>query len=60
MSWEGILKYLSLLLLPQEDPEICLPDKSVPIEILTKYCKMWLKNKENSKDKGAPPGKYVN
>jgi hypothetical protein len=21
---------------------------------------MWLKNKDNSEDKGAPPGKYVN
>ena len=33
---EGILKYPPPLLLPLEGPEICLHDRSIPIEILTK------------------------
>ena len=36
MSQEGILKYLPPVLLPLESPEICLHDRSIPIEILTK------------------------
>ena len=36
MSWEDILKYSPTLLLPLESLEICLHDKSIPIEILTK------------------------
>ena len=35
MSQEGILKYPPSLLLPLESPEICLHDRSIPIEILT-------------------------
>jgi hypothetical protein len=36
MSREGILKYISPLLLPLEGPEICIHDRSIPIEILAK------------------------
>ena len=36
MSQEGILKYPPPFLLPLEGPEICLHDRSIPIEILTK------------------------
>ena len=36
MSREGILKYPPPLLLPLEGPEICLNDRSMPIEILAK------------------------
>jgi hypothetical protein len=36
MSREGILKYLSLLLLPLEGPEFYLHNRSIPIVIFNK------------------------